>query len=56
MKEWLAGKRFESKEDVINETEAYFEELSNSYFLDSLKKFENRGAKCIEVQGDYVEE
>ena len=55
MKKWLAGKRFESKEDVITETEAYFQGLSKSYFLDGLKKLENRWAKCIELQGDYVE-
>ena len=36
MKKWLAGKIFEANEDVITETEAYFEELSESYFLDGL--------------------
>ena len=37
MKKWLAEKRFESNENVITETEAYFEELPKSYFLNGLK-------------------
>ena len=55
MQKWLAGKRFESNEDVITKTEADFKKLSESYFFDGLKKLENRWAKCIELQGDYVE-
>ena len=38
MKKWFARKKFESNEDVITETEAYFEEVSKSYILDGLKK------------------
>ena len=41
MKKWLTRKKFESKQDVITETEAYFEELPKSYFLEGLKKLEN---------------
>ena len=49
MKKWLVGKRFESKKDVITETEAYFEELPKSYFLDGLKKLGKRWATFIEL-------
>ena len=54
MKKWLPRKRFESSESVIDETEAYFEEHTKSYFLDGLKKLKNRWMKCMELQGDYV--
>ena len=55
LKKWLGGKRFESNEDVIAQTNAYFEELPPSYFKDGLNKLEKRWEKCIELNGDYVE-
>lgn len=55
LKKWLGGKRFSSNEEVINETNAYFEEFDKSYFSDGIKKLESRLTKCIELKGDYVE-
>jgi len=55
LKKWFRGKRFTTREPLIAETEAYFEELDKSYYSDSLKKFKNRWIKCIELKGDYVE-
>ena len=55
MKKWLDGKRFALNEEIIAETEAYFKEFAQSYFLDGIKMLEYRWAKCIELKGDYVE-
>lgn len=55
LKTWLAGKKFRSNEEVILETEAYFEEFQQSYFLEGLKKWQARWEKCIALKGDYVE-
>lgn len=55
MKTWLGGKKFSSNEEVIVETEAYFEEFDKSYFLEGLKKWQKRWEKCIVLKGDYVE-
>lgn len=55
MKKWLGGKRFGSNDDVIAETNAYFEGLERTYFLDGIQKIEKRWTKCIELKGDYVE-
>lgn len=55
LKKWLGGKRFESNDEVITETNAYFEGLDQSYYLEGIKKLENRWTKCIELKGDYVE-
>ena len=41
----------QASKEVIAQTDAYFEDLPTSYFLDSSKKLE----KCIELQGNYVE-
>ena len=37
MKKWLAGKRFESNENIITKTEAYFEDRSKSMLKTMLK-------------------
>lgn len=55
LKKWLGGKRFTSNEEVISETEAYFAEFDESYFLSGLEKLEHRWDKCIKLRGDYVE-
>jgi len=51
----LAGQKFESNEEVIATTGAYFTDLEKTYFSDGLKKLEHRWAECIELKGDYVE-
>lgn len=55
LKRWLTGKRFYSNEELIAETEAYFGELPKDYFLDGIKKLENRWTRCIDLKGMYVE-
>ena len=37
LKKWLGGQRFFSNEEVIDQTDAYFENLPKSYFSDGLK-------------------
>ena len=52
----LARLNFESSEDVIVVTEAYFADLEKTYFsADGLKKLEHRWVKCIELKRDYVD-
>ena len=41
LEKWLSGQWFMSNEEVIAQTDAYFEDLPKSYFLDDLKKLEN---------------
>ncbi|KAG5311087.1 SETMR methyltransferase, partial [Acromyrmex insinuator] len=55
LKKWFGGKRFTTREQLIVETEAYFEESDKSYYSDGLKKLKNRWIKCIELKGNYVE-
>lgn len=56
LKRWLQGKRFASNEEIINETNAYFEELEKPYYLKDIKMLPDRWTKCIELKGAYVEE
>ena len=56
LKKSLAGRKFESNEEVIAAKEAYFADLQKTCFSDGLKKLERRWVKSIELKGDYVEE
>ncbi|KAG5313733.1 SETMR methyltransferase, partial [Acromyrmex insinuator] len=55
LKKWFRGKRFTTREQLIAETDTYFEGLDKSYYSDGLKKLKNRWVKCIELKEDYVE-
>ena len=46
LKKWYGGKRFDSNDEIISQTNVYFEDLVKSYFLEVI---------CIELKGDYVE-
>jgi len=50
LKRWLQRKRFTSNEEVIAETEAYFEGLDVSYYRKSIEMLENRYIKCIALE------
>ena len=55
LKKWLGGKRFYSNDEIISQTNTYFEDLGKSYFLEGIQKLEKRWTKCIELKGDYIE-
>ena len=51
----FAGKKFKSNDEVIAETEAYFNEKEKSYYKSGIEKLENRYTRCIALEGNYVE-
>ena len=53
LKKWLAGKRFYANDEIISQTNTYFEQLEKSYFLEGIQKLEKRCRKCIELKADY---
>nr|XP_042912547.1 protein GVQW3-like [Parasteatoda tepidariorum] len=55
LKKVLQGKRFGSNE-VIAETEAYFEAKDNFFYKHGIEKLEKRWNDCITLKGDYVNE
>lgn len=56
LKNWLAGKRFHSNDEVEAETNAYFEGLDGDHYKMGIEMLEDRYIKCITLDGDYVEE
>ena len=54
-KKWLGEKRFYSNDEIISQTNTYFEDLEKAYFLEGIQKLEKRWTRCIELKGDYIE-
>ena len=52
----LQGKRFGSNEEVIAETEAYFEAKDKLTYKHGIEKLEKRWNDCIELEGDCIDE
>ncbi|VVC40054.1 Hypothetical protein CINCED_3A010488 [Cinara cedri] len=55
LKRTLTGKKFSTNEEVIAETEAYFEAKDKSYYKNGIEKLEVRYNRCIALEGNYVE-
>lgn len=55
LKRMLAGKKFKTNEEVIAETEAYFEDKPKEYYKNGIEKLEDRYTRCIALEGNYVE-
>ena len=56
LKRMLQGKRFGSNEEVILETEAYFEAKDKSSYKKGTELLEKCWNQCIKLEGDYVDE
>ena len=50
------GKRFGYNEEVISETEAYFEAKDRSFYKNSIELLEKHWNQCITLEGDHIEE
>lgn len=55
LKKNLAGRRFESNEEVIAAVKDFFDTQDKSFYSEGMKKLEDRWMKCVELRGDYVE-
>ena len=56
LKKILQAKRFYSKEEVITETNAYFEAKDKSFYTKGIEMLEKRWTDCVAFEGDYVDE
>ena len=56
LKRMLQGKRFGPNEEVISETEAYFEAKDKSFYIKGTELLEKHWNQCINLEGDYVDE
>lgn len=55
VKKWLAGKKFGTNEEVIDDVNEYFTDPEKTYFLEKMKKLDNRWTKRVALKRDYVE-
>ncbi|KAF7274796.1 hypothetical protein GWI33_012536 [Rhynchophorus ferrugineus] len=50
----LAGKKFSSNEEMIDETETYFEAKHKSYHKNGIENLEGRYNQCVTLEINYV--
>jgi hypothetical protein len=51
----LKGRKFSSTEEVTLLADGWFAAQPKEFFLDGLKKSEQRSHKCVQLRGEYVE-
>ena len=51
----LAGKRYESDDDVISAVEDFFESQEENFYATRIQALQHRWKKCVDRRGDYVE-
>ena len=51
----LKGKRFDSNEEVIPETKAYFEFKDKLFYINVTDLLEKRLNQCITLKRDYID-
>ena len=56
LKKMLAGKGFGENEEVIAETEAYFEAKDKSFYKKGVEMLQRRWTDCITLEGNYLDE
>jgi transposase len=55
LKTKFRGSRFQSNEDVTEVVNEIFEDQIREFYFEGLNELEHRWAKCIDVEGDYIE-
>ena len=56
LKKMLQGKRFGSNEELIAETETYFENKDESFYKKGIEKLDKSWNECITLEGNYVDQ
>lgn len=56
LKGWLQGKRFATKTQLEMEINGYFDGFDHTYFTKGIEMLEERWSKCIELDGNYIDE
>jgi histone-lysine N-methyltransferase SETMAR len=55
LKRHLAGKRFQSDDEVVAEVHAWLNSLDRSFFTEGIFELVHRWDKCLNLFGDYIE-
>jgi hypothetical protein len=56
LKTKLRSKRFGSNEGFMEAINEFFEDQNSEFYFKGLNKLEHRWAKCIDLEGDYIEQ
>jgi histone-lysine N-methyltransferase SETMAR len=56
LKKHFNGRKFSSIEETTLAADGWFAAQPKEFFMDGLKKLEQRSQKCVEIRGEYVKE
>ena len=56
LKSQLKANRYDNDNEVKAAAKRHFEDQDKSFFYDGIKKLYDRWTKCVEVEGDYIEQ
>lgn len=56
VKGWLSMKKFHSIEEIESRIDEYLDEFEELFYSRGVEILEERWTKCIDHEGDYVEE
>ena len=55
LKTTLKGKRFQSREDIIQKSSEELRSIPEEQFQRTFQKWQKRWEKCVDLQGEYFE-
>ena len=55
LKSHLRGTQYGRNEGVIEAVNQHLGDQAKAFYLEGIRKFEQRWAKCIALEGDYIE-
>ena len=55
MKKHLAGKQYQTNDEVISAVEGFFKDQDKSFYTTGIQMLQNWWKQCVDCRGDYVE-
>ena len=55
LKKHLAGKRYESDDDIISAVKDFFGGQEENFYATGIRALQHRSKKCVDRRGDYAE-
>lgn len=55
MRKHLAGKQYQTDDEVISAAEDFFDHQSESIYTKGIQSLQHRWKKCVDHRGDYAE-
>ena len=55
MKQHLAGKQYQTDDEVMSAVEVFFEDRNENFYAMGIQALQHQWKECMDCRGDYVE-